>query len=213
MAAPSKSEGTVLIAHSMVTHPDKLVGSELDVSTLFDADILCELGYVEAVSNANPPSFLIQTNPFASGNDGWVTKVKFLSALTGTIETEGITSVSGDDITTDSTGAQDFTERKPIYIRDTNGGSPKSTTGALSTGDQDSEWGTVADLPDTQSIILVDNPTNAKDSSDEVYEAEQFSMHLELGGISRLRVVFIHHGATGANCHVRVTAGTTDSIA
>lgn len=212
MAAPSKTEGRILIAHSMVAHPDKVVGAELDVSALFGIDLICYLGYVEAAPNGNPPSFLVQKNHNPSGNKGWKTITHFLSGVTGTPETEGIASVSANDITTDTSGAQDFTEREAIYIRDTNGGSPKTTTGALSTGDQESEWGTVADLPDTTSIILVDNPTNAKDGSDEVWEAEEFSVSINLDGISRLRVVFIHYGAAGANCHILAVAGTTDSI-
>jgi hypothetical protein len=90
---------------------------------------------------------------------------------------------------------------------------PPTTTpsGALGSPETLSEWKYCYEVTGTV-FNLADNLTNAKDSNDVVWEAEVFTALLDLDGILRIRVLFIHEAATGPNVHVWGQMTTADDI-
>lgn len=87
-----------------------------------------------------------------------------------------------------------------LYIQD---------TGTLA----NSEWARCQEIVANTSINLVDGLTNAKDSSDVIWnDADIWAIDVDLTALTRLRVVFQHEGAVGANCHVKALMVTADSV-
>lgn len=200
MAALTKTQGTVVLTHQAVTHPDTVKGSAQDVSTKLAATILCFHASVEAAANTNPGSFLVQVSGSSSGDENWVTIYTF-TAMASTADTEAMTATEpiGETVlaVASTTG---FIAGDNLYIQD---------TGTLG----DSEWAKCQEFVSNTSINLIDGLTRAKDSSDVIWnDAEVFIAQIDLTAVGRLRVIFQHEGAVGANVHVKALMITGDSI-
>jgi hypothetical protein len=201
MATITKTAGTAVLAHQAVTHPDTVKGSAQDVSTKLAATIICFHASVEATANTNPGSFLVQVSGSASGDEDWATVAQF-TATSSTADDEAMTATepAGETVlaVASTTG---FVAGDTLYIQD---------VGTVA----DSEWAKCQEIVTNTSVNLIDGLTNAKDSSDKIWnDADIFTCSLDLTAISRLRVVFHHEGAAGANCHVKALMVTGDSIA
>ena len=201
MAALTKTQGIEVLTHQAVTHPDTVKGTAQDVSSKFSATIVMYHGIVEAVANTNAGSFHVQVSPETSGNESWVTVAQF-TANVGTADTEAMTAtepVAETVLAVASTTG--FVANDILYIQD---------AGTLA----DSEWARCKEIVTNTSIDLVDGLTTAKDSSDVIWnDANVFVAQLDLTSVGRVRVIFIHEGATGANVHVKAIMVTGDSIA
>lgn len=199
MAALSKTQDIVVIAHQAVTHPGTVVGSAQDVTTKFAANITLFHASIEATANTNPGKFLIQTSAAASGNEDWGT-VYELDATISTTSTENMTATenAGETVLAVSSTAG-FASYDKLYIQ--------HTTLA------NSEWGVCQEIVTDTSINLVDGLTNGQTSSSIIWnDANVWTCGLDLTGIGRIRVIFMHEGVTGANCHIKVLMTTGDSI-
>lgn len=201
MAAPSKTQGTVLLSHQAITHPATAKGSAVDVSTKIAGNILLFHAPVEAVANTNPGSFLIQTSASSTGDEDWAT-LHTITMDSGTPATEAMTATepAGETVlaVVSTTG---FAALDVLYIQDT-------------TVVADSEWALCEQIVASTSIDLVDGLTNAKDSADVIWNnAEIYNIPVNLLGVGRVRVLFMHEGAAGADCHVKALMVTTDSVA
>lgn len=201
MAAYSKTQGTVILTHQAVTHPDTVKGSAQDVSTKISATIFMFHAKVEAAANPSPGKFLLQASASSSGDEDWTTIQEFVAG-TSTPDTEAMTASEpgGETVlaVADTTG---FVAEDILYIQD---------TGTLA----DSEWARCQEIVTNTSINLIDGLTNAKDNADVIWnDAEIFIAQLDLSAIGRLRVVFQHEGAAGANVHVKAMMVTGDSFA
>lgn len=199
MATISKSYA-VALAHQAVTHPATVVGSALDVSTKLAMTLALFHASVEAVANTNPGKFLVQISGAASGNEDWVTIYEF-DATVSTADTEAMTAtepIGETSLAVASTTG--FVVNDILYIQD---------TGVLA----DSEWGRCREITGTPTIDLVDGLTNQKDNADVIWnDADMFTCQLDLTSVGRVRVVFQHEGAAGANCHIKAQAIYGDSI-
>lgn len=192
MATITKTEGQVFLSHQAVTHPDTVVGSEVDVGTGLACSIVCFHALVEATANTNPGKFLIQTSPSASGSEDWSTYQELIVNNT-TADTEAMTAtepIAETVLAVASTTG--FVTEDVLYIQD---------VGTLA----DSEWGLCQEIVTNTSINLVDGLTVAKDSADVIWnDANVFpAVLIDCTALARVRVVFMHEGATGANCHVK----------
>lgn len=200
MATVTKTQGTAVLAHQAVTHPDTVKGSAQDVSTAFSATIVMYHALVEAAANTNAGSFHVQVSPSSSGNEDWATIAQF-TANTVTPDTEAITAtepIGETELAVASTTG--FVAGDLLYIQD---------AGTLA----DSEWARCQEISTDSSITLVDGLTSAKDSSDVIWnDANVFTAQLDLVAVGRLRVIFQHEGSTGANVHVKALMTTGDSI-
>lgn len=157
---------------------------------------------MEAAANTNPGKFLVQVRPDAgdgTATEHWITVREFLTK-DGTPDTEAMTATEPVAETVmacaSTTG---FVIEDELYIRD---------TGTLA----DSEWCKARIITTNTSITLVDGLTNQKDNADIIFnDASKFICVLDLNGIESFRIVWIHQGATGADCHVKGLAITHDS--
>ena len=199
MATISKSYA-VALAHQAVTHPATVVGSALDVSTKLGLTLLLFHASVEAAANTNPGKFLVQISGAASGNEDWQTITEF-DATISTADTEAMTATEPIGETALAVAATaGFVANDILYIQD---------AGTVA----DSEWARCREIVTDTTIDLVDGLTNAKDSSDVIWnDADIFSCSLDLTSVGRVRVVFQHEGAAGANCHIKAQAVYGDSI-
>lgn len=200
MATITKTQGVDVLTHQAVTHPATVVGSAQNVATALAATIICFHASVEETANTNPGSFLIQISGSASGNEDWVTIVRFTPTIVAAV-TEALTATEASAETVlavvSTTG---FTAADGVYIID---------AGTL----VDSEWGNLEQIVTNTSLDLIDGLTTGKDSSDAVWnQAEKFVAQIDLTAVGRVRVVFQHEGGTGANVHVKALMITGDSI-
>lgn len=195
----SKTAGTSLLAHQAVTHPDTVKGSATDVSTKLGATVFLFHASVEAAANTNSGIFRIEGSASASGDEDWVPLYQ-VSATVSTADTEAMTATepAGETVlaVASTTG---FVAGDVLYIQD---------AGTLA----DSEWARCQEIVSNTSINLVDGLTNAKDSSDVIWnDADIWAIYVDLAAITRIRVVFQHEGAAGANCHVKALMVSADS--
>jgi len=200
MATISKSYA-VALAHQAVNHPATVVGSALDVSTKFAVTLVLFHASVEAVANTNPGKFLVQISGAASGNEDWVTAYEF-DATVSTADTEAMTATEPIGETALAVAATaGFAANDLLYIQD-------------SSVIADGEWGRCREIVTDSTINLVDGLTNAKDSADVIWnDADVWTCSIDLMAIGRVRVVFQHEGAVGANCHIKSMAVYGNSIA
>lgn len=200
MATISKSYA-VALAHQAVTHPATVVGSALDVSTKLGLTLLLFHASVEAAANTNPGKFLVQISGAASGNEDWATVMEF-DATISTADTEAMTATEPIGETSLAVAATaGFVANDILYIQD---------AGVVA----DSEWARCREIVTDTTIDLVDGLTNAKDSSDVIWnDADIFTGQFDLTSVGRVRIVFQHEGAVGANCHIKAMVIYGDSIA
>ena len=199
MASLVKTAGIAILAHSAVTHPDTIKGSAQDVSTKLAATVICFHASVEAAANTNPGVFLIQGSGAASGDEDWATIAPF-SATVSTADTEALTATepAGETVLAVAATAG-FVAGDLVYIQHT----------TLANG----EWGRLQEIVTNVSLNLIDGLTNEQTSSSVAWnDADVFVAQLDLTAVTRVRVVFQHEGATGANCHVKALMVTGDSI-
>ena len=199
MATISKSYA-VALAHQAVTHPATVVGSALDVSTKLAMTLALFHASVEAAANTNPGKFLVQVSGAASGNEDWATIAEF-DATISTADTEAMTATEPIGETALAVAATaGFAANDILYIQD---------AGVVADG----EWGRCREIVTDTTIDLVDGLTNAKDSSDVIWnDADIWTCQLDLTAVGRVRVVFQSEGAAGANCHIKADAIYGDSI-
>lgn len=194
MADYTQSSVIALLAHQALTHPDSFVGTAQSVAGYLSGTVFIWHANVEVTANATGVSYKVQVSPEASGNEDWQTVATFITGTTAA-ETEALTAtepVSETVIAVAST--TNFTVGDIIYIQD---------AGTLA----DSEWAEVENVVTNTSVDIIDGLTNAKDSSDFLWDqAERFVLHLsDLAGISRVRVVVVHRAATGSDIHFKAS--------
>jgi hypothetical protein len=199
MATIAKSYA-VALAHQAVTHPATVKGSVLDVSTKMAITLIMYHASVEATANTNPGKFLVQISGAASGDEDWETVGEF-DVTVSTADTEAMIAAEGAGETVLAVAATaGFVANDKLYIQDT------SVVA-------DGEWGRCEKIVTDASINLLYGLTNAKDSADVIWnDADRFVWSRDVTSIGRIRVVFQHEGATGANCHIKAMAIYGDSI-
>lgn len=201
MATISKTQGTAVLAHQAITHPDTVKGAAQDVSTKMAATIVCYHASVEAAANTNPGSFLIQTSPSSAGDEDWATYAEFPATIS-TADTEAMTATEpvGETVLAcaNTTG---FVATDYLYVQD-------------ASVVADGEWGRCQEIVTNVSINLIDGLTTQKDNADVIWnDADIFTVQMDLTAVGRVRVIFQHEGAAGANVHVKAIMVTGDSFA
>jgi hypothetical protein len=195
----TKTVGTVVLSHQAVTHPDTVKGSAQDVSAKLAATIIMFHASVEATANTNPGVFHVQASGASSGDEDWATLASFAATIS-TADTEAMTATEPTTETVMAVASTTgFVAGDRLYLQN-------STLA-------DSEWALCKEVVSNTSIDLVDGLTNQQTSSSVIWnDADIFVCSVDCTAISRLRVIFIHEGATGANCHVKALMITADSL-
>lgn len=198
MATIAKTPAIDILAHTAITHPNGVVGSAQDVSTDLAATILLFHSSVEATANTNPGSFYVQISGKASGDDSWVTVAQFTASVV-TANPEAVSGTEAAGATTiECASTTGYTAALDIYF--------KNSTLA------NSEWGKIKSIVANTSVTMIDGITNAQTGSTMYNNADIFVCQLDLTAVSRVRVIFLHTGATGADCDVKGLMITGDSI-
>ncbi len=204
MAAPSKTADRTLISHQAATHPVTITGTELDVSTLIRLGIVLFHGFVEAAANTNPGVFYIRGNPSASGDDKWA-DIFSIPVNIGTPDDEVLTAIEPVDATAMAVAATaGFVAEDHLYLQDID---------TLA----DSEWAKCQEIVTNTSIDIVDGLRVEKSTAGSgckiFNDAFILPIDLDVTVWKRLRIDYLHEGATGANGHILVLASSWDSIA
>ncbi len=196
---PDATVKTSLLSHQAITHPASVYGSAVDVSGKYAATVHLYHALVEATANTNPGAFIIQASAAASGNEDWVDLVR-VDVTTDSPATEALTATEASGETVLAVAATaGFVALDDIYIQD---------AGTLA----DSEWAKVEQIVTNTSVDITDGLTTGKDASDFLWgSAERFAFSFDLRSVARLRVIFMHEGGTGANCHIDANMTTHDS--
>lgn len=199
VSTPTKTAGTVLLAHQAITHPDTVKGSATDVSTKWGATVFLFHASVEAAANTNSGIFRVEGSASSSGDEDWAT-LYTVAATVSTADTEAMTATEPSAETVlavaSTTG---FVAGDILYIQD---------TGTLA----DSEWAVCQEIVTNTSINLIDGLTTGKDSADVIWnDADRWAIYIDLAAITRIRVVFQHEGSVGANCHVKALMVSFDN--
>lgn len=197
----NQTAGTSVLTHQAITHPDTVKGAAQNVAGKVSATIMMFHASIEAAANTNPGQFLVQISGSSSGDEDWATIANFAATIS-TADTEAMTATEPAAETVlavaSTTG---FVANDVLYIQD---------TGTLA----DSEWARCQEIVSNTSINLIDGLTNQKDNADVIWnDADVFVCEVKCLSVARLRVVFQHEGAAGANCHVKALMTTHDSWA
>jgi hypothetical protein len=201
---PNKTANVTLLAHSRVVHPDTVKGTELDVSGDYVLGISFKHGYVEDAADTNPGKFVVWGSRKTSGDDDWspIMEVAVKGTDPDKVNFNASEAAGQTDLTVD--GIVGLATGDLLYLQDTNGGSPSGSTGALASPETLSEWAYLRKASGTTLTVLT-GIVSAKDVNDDVYnDASVFSCDLDVSAWSRIRVDFVHEGATGANGDVLV---------
>ncbi len=188
MADWTKSESADAIAHRAVTHPSTVESSTINVS---DADmifLLLRWASIEATANTNSGKFLVQGSDKTAGDENWVTLLE-VSTPVGTTTIGNLDSggeaIGQKVIGVDATAGMAVEEW--VYIHDT-------------TTEGDSEWCLIMTVVTNDTIEIVDGLAVAKDDADDTCsDAQVTALAVDVHGFNRIRVLYIHEGATGAN--------------
>ena len=192
-----KKGGEVALAHQAVVHPSTIKGEDVDVSTLNAATIVCFHAPVEAVPNTNPGRFLIQVSGIDAGDDDWATIAEHRAAVV-TAATESITAVGAGQTVLLAASTAGFAAEDGLYIQDVSKVSQ-------------SEWQICKNIDVDTSIDIIDELSYEKDTGDIAWNgAEIFITQIDLTSVIRIRVIFQHEGAAGANAHVRALMTISD---
>jgi len=183
--------------HTAATLSGLTIGGDKDVKTSLSAIVYIYHAAVETVTPLGTEyKIQIRGTTGATSDEDWATFLTHTTGLTAAVAAEiagneaaGQTSI---DVDADPTAAS--VRGADIYVQDT-------TTVA------DSEWAevdfSVTGTPHT--VNLVDGLTNAKDSADTIWtQAEKRALYIPLDGVSFIRCIVQHIGATGPNIEFKV---------
>lgn len=198
MATITKTAAVAVLAHTAITHPNYVIGSAQDVSTKLAATLHLFHSSVEATANTNPGSFYVQVSGKTSGDDSWTTAAQFTASVV-TDNTEAVTGTEAAGATViECASTTGYTAALGIYFKN----------GTLA----NSEWGTIGSVVTNTSVTMIDAITNAQTGATMHNNSDVFICQLDLTAVVRLRVIFVHVGAVGADCDVKGLLVTGDSI-
>ncbi len=194
MANWTKAADGEILTHDEVTHPTVVEGATTNVAADDAVTIHLFHAVVEATANTNPGSFLIQLSTAAAGDEEWATVMEIATGVL-TPNTSALDS-GGEAIGQTVIGiaaTAGIVANEWVYIQDT-------------TTDTDSEWAFVTAIVTNDTITILDGLTVAKDNSDATWsDAEVWAVNVDVHSANRLRVLYVHVGATGANTAIKAT--------
>jgi len=195
-----------MLAHQLVTHPNSVQGTVVDVRSALSGSISISHAFVEAAANTNPGAFRLFTSKDTAATpalDSWKYSGLSVEAALVTPNVHAIdgAGASATDKLIPIAATTGIVAKSDIYIRD---------AGVLA----DSEWHTVDIIDAGVSVTIMMGIVKAKDTSDFLSsDAQQFEIPLDFSGTSHIRLDFSHEGAAGANVHIHAEVLiTTDFV-
>ena len=91
-ATPTKSGGNTLVSLQTCASGAVVIGSALDVSTMFGLGIVIHIGRTATTALTNHARIRIEASSATSGNDAWVSVAEFLSSTIASTTTATLTT-------------------------------------------------------------------------------------------------------------------------
>lgn len=198
MASPSKTVQTELKAITNVSAGAQSVSSTLSGAAIFAASFFIDIA--PEATNVPGTEIRIEASAKDSGDDTWVTVVRFVS----TTNTVNSNSVDGTEAAGQTLIEETTTTGLALgqYIFFKNG-----TIG-------NSEWTKLVALSGSTSFTIQDGLTNAQTGATWYNQAERTVIVVDMGSFKRMRVVCNNnYGASAVAVNWRVGCITEDSIA
>lgn len=195
MADWTKVAETTILTRTAVTHPDTVEGTATAVTADDSVLVTCYWSSIEATANTNAGSFLIQCSGSASGDDDWAT-VAEIGTPTGTAGSEVLSNDSESGPVLEVASTTGFAAGEWLYARDVN-------------VEANSGWRYIDKIVTNTSVDVLDaltTPLNGSTDNDILWsDAQVTPMVIDVSTWQRIRVVYSHEGATGANSVVEAT--------
>jgi hypothetical protein len=211
MATYSKTQGSELLAVTSCATATITKSSILTVTTALSATIFVRIGRIAANALTNPAIVRIQASSqsgaVASGDNHWFDYAIFATGTAAAATLDTLKASGNDAGTATLTKSTAFNIAIGDYIFINNGTIANSEFARTIAK---------AGAGDPYTISLVDNLSNAQNSSVVSNQAENFMAQIDCSNIGRIRVLIDCLGAnaaTGYSVAAQVTAITGDSIA
>lgn len=177
-----------VIERQSVTHPDTILGVPQDADGKLGVNLAFFHGYLEGAPNTNPGRFLVQTTAEASSDEGWVT-VREIRANSGSPVSQTPSGITGGN---------------QILTMDDTAGYAAGDVCFYETS-TDGEWCMIQEIDPDVSITLM-NPLTESHTGSDIFRnlAQAVSFFLELKGVARYRVLFLHQGSVGVDAAIWV---------
>lgn len=201
ITTPSKTQGTVLLAHTQQATAVVTIGTAIDVSAKFAARIMVKMGRTTNTALTNEVKFRLEASAKVSGNDEWYPIRQWTSAsgktAANTTTLNGATTAG--NTTTLLTSGTGFSAGAYAYIRET--GTPGN-----------SEWSRVLSLS-TNTPTWEEAQTRSHTTGIAATTlAESWAWAEDLSDFGRLRlVVDTASAASGSTVDVIAWMTTLDS--
>ena len=193
MADWTNANGTV-IALTAVTHPDKVDGTEVNVTSWDAVTLTLHWCSIEAAANTNPGEFYILGNADINGNESSWSELMRVGTNTDTGASEVIDNESESGPVIEVTSTTGFTAGNWLYARDV---ATESNSG----------FRLITEVTTDTSVEVhqaLDVALNQADSDILWTPGFAKAIQIDTKTLYGLNVHFIHHGATGANGVVQV---------
>lgn len=200
MADYTQTNVEVLDKQAM-THPASVVGSAVSVAGYLGGTVYIYQANIETTANlaAGLDYIQLQVSPEASGN-AWYPYATFAPSTTAS-ESEALTATEpvGETVlalaSTTNLDASDY-----VYLLD-------------NAGVDASEWAQIVSIVANTSVTIASGLIAEKNNADVLYDqACRWAVSLDFAGVSRIRVVVVHQGATGSDWHVWATMTAATAI-
>jgi hypothetical protein len=180
-----------VIPHTQVVHPDTVQGGDQTGGGKLGVLLTFFHGFFETAVNTNSGRFIVQISANSSGDDSWATVTEYVTIVStpDDIDPTNAEAIGQTVIeTTDTTG---FVAGDYCYFD------------LVSIGD--GEWCLVQEVAAGSSVTLIDGLSLSHANTDLLRnDAQTWTFYLDLAGVARYRVLFLHEGAVGANVAVMV---------
>lgn len=176
MPTPTKTQNQTLLQLQSVAASTVVVGSAVDVSTIWAATVFARFGRRSATAAGAGANIRIEASPYASGNGFW-SPLAILTTNFAACEAEAVSGTVNSNtnvITVAST--TNLAAGDLIFI----------DNGTMS----NSEWGRVKSVVSNTSVTIEDNLLNAQTGATLYDSAEIYTpMNFDLSDIGQIRVV------------------------
>lgn len=198
----TKTQGSVLLAHTQQATAVVTIGSAVDVSTKMAAQVSIKMGRTVATALTNEVAFRLEASAKSSGNDEWYPISQWTSSdgkTAASSTTLNDASFNAGDTTCTLTSATGFAAGDFVYFRET--GTPGN-----------SEW--CREKSVSGSVITLEEATtrNHTNGINVCDLSESWSFQVDCAAIGRLRlVVDTASAASGQTVDVIGWISTLDS--
>lgn len=180
-----------VIAHQQGTHPYTVVGSPQTGGGKLGVHLTFFHGFIETAANTNAGKFIVQVTADASNDDNWATVAEFVTNGTTPDAVDPTNAEVAGQTVIETASTTGFASGDYCYFE----------VVAVSLG----EWVLVRTLAAGSSLTLVDGLESNHANTDLIRnDAQTWAFYLDLAGVARYRVIYLHEGAAGANTAIWV---------